>query len=103
MICDVILTKKDNKYIARVREWPEVVAQEDTRDKAIQEIKAQLVEYLTEQIELIQIEIPVVDKTSNPWLEKFGYFKNDPTFDDLQAEMEAYRREIDQSTRWLKE
>ena len=34
-------------------------------------------------------------KTNNPWLDKFGWFKNDPTFDDLQREIAAYRQEID--------
>jgi hypothetical protein len=34
-------------------------------------------------------------KTGNLWLDKFGWFKDDPTFDDLQAEIAAYRREID--------
>ncbi|NET67312.1 MAG: hypothetical protein F6K63_24175 [Moorea sp. SIO1G6] len=28
--------------------------------------------------------------------DKFGWFKDDPTFDDLQAEIAAYRQEIDQ-------
>jgi len=33
--------------------------------------------------------------TGNPWLDKFGWFKDDPTFDDLQLEIAAYRRELD--------
>jgi ATP-dependent DNA helicase RecG len=36
------------------------------------------------------------NKTGNPWLDKFGWFKEDPTFDDLQDEIASYRREIDQ-------
>ena len=35
MICDVILTKDRDKYIARFRDWPEVVVVEDTREQAI--------------------------------------------------------------------
>jgi len=34
-------------------------------------------------------------RTGNPWLDKFGWFKDDPTFDDLQLEIAAYRRELD--------
>jgi len=33
--------------------------------------------------------------TGNPWLDKFGWFKDDPTFDDLQFEIAAYRLELD--------
>ncbi len=33
--------------------------------------------------------------TGNPWLDKFGLFKDDPTFDDLQLQIAAYRRELD--------
>lgn len=96
MICDVILTKSDDKFIARSKEWPEVFVEEETRDDAIDQIKMRLPEYLTNQIEVIQVEIPVPAKTNNPWLDKFGWFKDDPTFDDLQAEIAAYRQEVDQ-------
>ena len=97
MTCDVILTKKNNKYVARVKEWPEVIAEEKTRDAVIHQIKAKLLEYLTKQVELIKIEVPLPDETGNPWLDKFGCFKDDPTFDDLQSEIAAYRKEIDRA------
>lgn len=96
MIYDIILTKLDNKFIARAKEWPEVVVEEDTRTKAIDQIKMQLSDYLANQIEVIQVEIPLPTQIRNPWLDKFGWFKDDPTFDDLQAEIAAYRKEIDQ-------
>jgi predicted RNase H-like HicB family nuclease len=95
MIYDVILSKEDSKYIARVKEWPEVIVEESTRDEAIQQVTARLLEYLTKQVEVVQIEVPLSTKTENPWLEKFGWFKDDPTFDDLQNEIAAYRKEID--------
>ena len=99
MICDVILSKDNNKYIARVKEWPEVVVEEKSLDQAIIKIKSKLIDYLTKKVELIQIDVPFQKKTGNPWLEKFGWFKDDPTFGNLQAEMESYRKEIDQAMR----
>ena len=36
--------------------------------------------------EVIQVEIPLPTNTGNPWLDKFGLSKDDPAFDDLQAE-----------------
>jgi hypothetical protein len=47
-------------------------------------------EYLTQDLEVIPLEVPIPTYTANPWLEKFGWFKDDPTFADLQAEMAAY-------------
>ncbi|WP_293037014.1 hypothetical protein [Moorena sp. SIO1F2] len=35
--------------------------------------------------------------------DKFGSFKDDPTFDNLQAEIAAYRQEIDQEMGHLAE
>jgi len=101
MTCDIILTKKGKKYFARVKEWPEIVAEEKTRDEVIENIKTKLHEYLTKQIEVIKIEIPLPNETGNPWLDKFGWFKDDPTFDDLQAEIAAYRKEVDQEMRQI--
>ena len=103
MICDVILTKANNKYVARAREWPDIVVEENTRSEAIQQLKSRLVDYLTDQVEVIQIEIPLPAQTGNPWLNKFGSFKDDLTFDDLQAEINAYRQEIDQAMGHLTE
>ena len=35
MMYEVILRKNLNKYIAHVRDWPEVVIEEETREAAI--------------------------------------------------------------------
>ncbi|MFQ5631505.1 MAG: hypothetical protein ACE5I1_22265 [bacterium] len=99
MTCDVILTRKNNKYLARVKEWPDVFAEERTRDAAIRKIKKNLLEYLTKQVEVVKIEVPLPNETGNPWLDKFGWFKDDPTFDDLQSEIAVYRNELDQTAK----
>jgi len=96
MICNVILTKEKDKYIARVKDWPEVRAEERSRDQAITSVKSKLIEYLTKEVELIQVDVPLPGKTGNPWLDKFGWFKEDPTFDDLQTEIASFRHEQDQ-------
>ncbi len=95
MTYDVILSKKDNTYMARVKEWPDVVVEEPTREEAIRQIRERLVEYLTRQVEVIQIDVELPAKTGHPWLDNFGRFKDDPTFADLQAEIAAYRQKID--------
>ena len=93
---NVILSKRNGHYIARAKEWPEITVVEDSRDAAISQLKSQLLEYLTHQVEVIQIDLSLPSETGNPWLDKFGYFNDDPTFDDLQAEIAAYRQEINQ-------
>jgi predicted RNase H-like HicB family nuclease len=95
MLYDVILTKHKNIYTARVKEWPEVKVKANSRERAIQQVKARLREYLTRQIEVIQVDIPLPESNPNPWLETFGRFKDDPTFEDMQADITAYRKEID--------
>lgn len=101
MIYDVILSKKDNQYIARAKEWPEIIAIDNSRDAAIDQLKSQLLDYLTNEVEVVQIEIPISTQTGNPWLDKFGWFKDDSTFDDLQAEIATYRQEIEQEMEYL--
>jgi predicted RNase H-like HicB family nuclease len=39
MTYNVLLTKKDEKFITRVREWPEIVVEGETEEEAL--IKAQ--------------------------------------------------------------
>ena len=95
MICDIILRKEKNRYIARAKDLPEITVEENTRDGAIFQIRKPLSDYLADNTEIIQIEVPLPVKTNNPWIEKFGCFKDDPTFDDLQAEIKAYRMETD--------
>jgi len=92
MTYDVILSKHNNKYVARVKEWPEVVVEEQSRESAIDQIKERLVEYLTHQVEVVQIEITPPLAVDNPWLKNFGRFQDDPTFAELEAEISAYRQ-----------
>ena len=103
MIYEVILSRENDKYIARAKEWPEVTVVENSRDAAIDQLKSQLLDYLTNKIEVVQVDIPLSTQTGNPWLDKFGWFKDDPTFDDLQAEIAAYRQELDQEMEHLTE
>ncbi len=51
MICDVILTQENSRYVAQVREWPGVMVKADTRDEVIRQVRNRLSEYLTKQAE----------------------------------------------------
>jgi hypothetical protein len=97
MTYDVILRKKTNKYVARVRDWPEVVIEEDSREAAITHIKAQLSEYLSQPPEVIQIDLEPAGHGDHLWLQFAGMWADDPSWDDFVAEVKAYRQEIDEA------
>ena len=35
---DVILSRKENQYLAKVKEWPEIMAYDNRRDEAIRQV-----------------------------------------------------------------
>jgi len=85
-----------NGYVAAVLGIPDCVAQGRTKEEAIAKAKAALAERLAQgEIVTIDIESAHAERTGNPWLDNFGRFKDDPTFDDFLAEIEVYRRELD--------
>ena len=96
MTYDVILRKKDNKYVARIRDWPELVVEEPTRDAALSQMKTQLVEYLSNPPEIVKIDVDPQGQ-ENPWLRFAGMWADDPTWDEFVAEVDAYRQEIDEA------
>jgi predicted RNase H-like HicB family nuclease len=70
MIYNVILSKQDNQYLARTKEWPEVWVTGATKDQAISQVQTRLMEYLTQYLEVIPIEVPIPTHTANPWTYK---------------------------------
>ena len=97
MMYEVILRKKQNKYVARVREWPEVVIEEDTREEAIKHIKEQLSAYLSQPPEVLQVDLEPAVTSDHPWLQFAGMWADDPTWDAFVAEIAAYRQESDEA------
>ena len=97
MTYEVILRKTQNKYIPRVRDWPEVVIEEDTREAAITQIKQQLTAYLSQPPEIIPIELEPAAPGEHPWLQFAGMWADDPTWDDFMTEVAASRQEMDKA------
>lgn len=69
-----------------------MIAEEESREGVLRRIQARLLEYLTKQVEIVQIDVPAPIQPRNPWLDNFGYFQDDPTFEDLQQEIANYRQ-----------
>jgi hypothetical protein len=82
-----------NGYRATALVPTPLVAEAPTRDEAVDKIRALISEKLS-QAELIQIQVPVSTE-SNPWLAIAGIWRDHPDIDEVEENIQAYRREID--------
>jgi hypothetical protein len=95
MTYDIILRQENQRYLAQVREYPQVTAEASNRYLALQRIRDGLKEYLSNHVEIVQIDLDLPEVPVNPWVEQFGRFKDDPDFDEYLAEIQSYRQELD--------
>jgi hypothetical protein len=81
------------KVSATVLGLPDYRAEGSDRNSALVALQQLLADSLSEaEIVLTEVEIP---KRENPWLKMAGQFKDDPHFDEMLADIEAYRCELD--------
>jgi len=92
MTYDVLLTKKDEKFIARVREWSEIVVEGETEEEALVKAQADLKSLLVGG-RIVQLDLEV-KPDEHPWLKFAGMFANDPDWDKFQESMRQYQEEI---------
>jgi predicted RNase H-like HicB family nuclease len=90
-----VLIKPDTEgnVSATVLGLPEYRATGSDRTSALAALQQLLAENLS-QAEIVSIDI-AVPQPENPWLKMAGRFKDDPHFDEMLADIEAYRRERD--------
>lgn len=81
--------------MAKAMECPDIVVESINREQVVEILKQRLIEYMTKNIEVVRVEIPDHLISRNPWLDRFGFFGDDPTFDDLQEEIRKARIETD--------
>ncbi len=88
--------RPEQGYVASVVGIPGCVAEGETKEEAVAKTKEALSRLLA-QGEIVSVEIENVAHTQadNPWLKILGMFKDDPTWDDFQASIAEYRRELD--------
>jgi hypothetical protein len=91
---DILIEKSDKKgYTARVLAWLDCVVEAPTREMALLQIRAMILERLA-KAEIVTLEIQP-EEVNHPWLKFAGDWADDPTFEEFQAEIERNRREID--------
>jgi|SRR5215208_4891725 predicted RNase H-like HicB family nuclease len=97
MTYDVLLTKKGDKFVARVCQWPAIVAESDTEEDALRKAKASLQSLLAVG-QIVQFEVDIKPE-EHLWQQFAGMFADDPDWEALQASMREYREEIDSDSR----
>lgn len=91
-----VQNQANNGFIASVIGLPGCLAEGETKEEAIAKAKTALQAHLA-QGEIVTIEVePTIGQEANPLLKHFGRFKEDTTFDDYLADIEAHRRQVDE-------
>jgi len=96
MTYDVWLTKKDDKFAARVCQWPAIVAESDTEEEALRKVQAHIQSLLAGG-RIVQLEVDIQPE-GHPWQQFAGMFANDPDWEAFQASIREYREEIDRDS-----
>ena len=98
---DVMVEQTNGKgYTARLLAWPETVVEAPTQEKALQQMRVLLLERLA-KTDIVTLEIQHTE-IGHSWAPFAGMWADDPSFDEFQAEIQRYRREVDEKwAPWL--
>ncbi|WP_373529297.1 type II toxin-antitoxin system HicB family antitoxin [Nostoc sp.] len=89
----VLVEAKEGGYQATVWGLPDCQVFSATREEALK-ILHELVNTRFQNVEIVNQEIEA-SKSDHPWMKFAGKYKDDPQFDDMLADIEAYRHELD--------
>ncbi len=89
----ILIEAKEGGYYATVWGLPECQVFAKTKEEAINNLH-ELMENRLKNVEGVTQEIEIPEK-EHPWMKFAGKYKDDPQFDDMLADIEAYRRELD--------
>ena len=93
----LIESEKDGSIRATVLGLPDCKAKGANRKEALTNLR-QLLTARLQEAEIVPLEIKL-PKKEHPWMKFAGMFKDDPDFDEVLADIEAYRRELDAEDR----
>ncbi len=89
---DILLTKRNNKFIARVCQLPEIVVEANTEEGVITKARKGLKELLFGgKIVRLDIESEV---NEHPWAKHAGMFANDSDWESFQETIIKHRKEV---------
>ncbi|MFB2937473.1 type II toxin-antitoxin system HicB family antitoxin [Aerosakkonemataceae cyanobacterium BLCC-F154] len=90
----IIEQEKEGNYKATVWGLADCQTTGNTKEAALTNIN-QLLTARLQNAEIVVQEI-ALPKSENPWIKFAGMYKDNPLFNDMLSEMEAYRREVDE-------
>lgn len=96
---EILLTKNQkNGYTARPLALPELTVAADNEAEALALVR-QAIANLQQNSHIVQIDVPSPATVSitDPWQPFFGMWADDPDWEQFQAEVAAFRYQIDQS------
>lgn len=86
----------ERKFVASVVGMPNAIAEGETEEEAVAKVKAALESQLASgKFVTIEVNTESLTQRADPWIEHVGIFADDLTFDDFQAEVAAYRQQVD--------
>lgn len=88
----VVEANESTTYQATVLGWPNCSAGGATRAEALAKLRAMLEKRLA-RAEIVKLEVATPEQP--PWAGLAGTFKDNPLFDEVLEDIEAYRRELD--------
>jgi hypothetical protein len=91
-----VQSQTENLYVASVIGIPDCVAEGKTEEEAVANAKEALKQRLSQgKVFVVELQGEYSLPEDNPWLKTCGRFKDDPTWDEFQENIAAYRRELD--------
>ncbi|MDJ0619509.1 MAG: type II toxin-antitoxin system HicB family antitoxin [Calothrix sp. MO_192.B10] len=91
----ILIEAKEGGYQATVWGLPDCQVFATTKEEAINNLQ-ELVNTRLQNVEIVTQEIEIeMPKKEHPWMKFAGMFKDDPMFDEVLADIEEYRRELD--------
>jgi predicted RNase H-like HicB family nuclease len=81
-------------YAARAVSVPEITAEAATEAEAVEQVRQSLTAWLA-SARVVRVDVPLPGKPGNPWLDYFGYAKDDPEFQDYLDELKRAREAAD--------
>jgi predicted RNase H-like HicB family nuclease len=92
----LIETPKSGGYRATALGLPNCRAKGATREIALQNVRELLTIRLNQsEIVTLKIDSP---RSEHPWMQFAGMFQNDLQFEEMQADIQVYRQEIDRES-----
>lgn len=98
MVVDIEVTRRPNgRYVARALSVPGVIVEAASREAALEQMRKTLVVRQQSGVEIVRLDIGEVQGfAAGAWPPLSGAFPNDDVYQEMLAEVERYRRELDQ-------